>query len=609
MGKEMATSQDFVNWVCSEALVPEFLMYAFIAEGSDGLRAFGKGTTHTTIYYPEVKALHLCLPPPDEQQRIVAEIERQFTRLEVGVASLKRVQAALKRYRASVLKAACEGRLVPTEAELARRESRSYEPATTLLGRVLEKRQSSWSGRGKYKEAARPETTHLSRLPEGWMWASVEQLSNKVVDGVHKKPNYVPSGIPFVTVRNLTAGPGISFAKLNYVTEEAHAEFTKRANPESGDILVSKDGTLGVIRVINTDIQFSIFVSVALVKPVMRETSAYLTHALSSPQVQVQMVPKGSGLQHIHLEDLREDCIPVPPLAEQHRIVAEVERRLSVIEELEAMVAANLQRASRLRQAVLFRAFRGQMNSSRVHLESALPDPYVPGVTVSVPSLSAGVYTLPDAARLLQLPVSRLRSWVSGTAISDEDAAGHNRRLPAGKLSHRGEGRGRHFGFLTLIELFVIGHLREQGISMKKLRDARDELEERFNTPHPFALHGLITDGRSLLYNLGDDVLLELGENGQTAFRQVLEQFCQCLEFDEITQLVSRFYPAGRESAVVVDPRHGFGRPIIMGTNIATEAIASLVRGGDVIEDIAADFSLSPEQVADAWHFESRMAA
>ena len=71
----------------------------------------------------------------------MAEIEKQFTRLEAGVASLKRVQAALKRYRASVLKAACEGRLVPTEAELARRESRSYEPATTLLARILEERR------------------------------------------------------------------------------------------------------------------------------------------------------------------------------------------------------------------------------------------------------------------------------------------------------------------------------------------------------------------------------------------------------------------------------------------------------------------------------------
>jgi len=89
--------------------------------------------------------------------------------------------------------------------------------------------------------------------------------------------------------------------------------------------------------------------------------SDYSGTALSSPPVQAQMVPKGSGLQHIHLEDLRADCIPLPPLAEQHRIVAEVERRLSIVDEIEALVEANLKRAERLRQAILKRAFEGKL--------------------------------------------------------------------------------------------------------------------------------------------------------------------------------------------------------------------------------------------------------
>ena len=75
-------------------------------------------------------SLRLPLPPLPEQHRIVAAIEEQFTRLDAAVAALKRAQANLKRYRASVLKAACEGHLVPTEAELARQEGRDYEPAS-----------------------------------------------------------------------------------------------------------------------------------------------------------------------------------------------------------------------------------------------------------------------------------------------------------------------------------------------------------------------------------------------------------------------------------------------------------------------------------------------
>ena len=114
------------------------------------------------------------LPRLPEQRRIVAEIEKQFTRLEAGVAALRRVQANLKRYRAAVLKAACEGRLVPTEAELAKTGNRKtkFETGEDLLARILTERRKNWHGRGKYKEPAAPDTANLPKLPESWAWAS-----------------------------------------------------------------------------------------------------------------------------------------------------------------------------------------------------------------------------------------------------------------------------------------------------------------------------------------------------------------------------------------------------------------------------------------------------
>ena len=354
----VTVNQDLKALTPRNGIMAEYVAWALRAFSRDILHTCSKqGTTVNSVETSKLLGFEIPVAPRDQQAKIVSEIEKQFSRLDQAVANLKRVKANLKRYKASVLKAAVEGKLT----EDWRKLHPNTEPASKLLERILAERRAKWNGRGKYKEPAEMDASTRTCLPDGWLWASIESLSAKVVDGVHKKPNYVSSGVPFVTVRNLTAGPGIDLGKLNFVTKEDHEQFIKRADPREGDILISKDGTLGVVRVIRTKAIFSIFVSVALVKPVLKEMSDYLGIALSSPQVQVQMVPKGSGLQHIHLEDLREDCVPVPTLDEQRKIVSQVERRLSVIEELEAAVHANLTRADRLRQSILATAFAGKL--------------------------------------------------------------------------------------------------------------------------------------------------------------------------------------------------------------------------------------------------------
>jgi type I restriction enzyme S subunit len=345
----------------------------------EAIRESASGIALQNVNAKKLSIIEVPVAPFPEQGRIVAELEKQFTRLDAATAALKRVQANLKRYRVSVLKAACEGRLVLTEAELARTEGRDYEPADKLLQRILRERRARWeadtlakmqaSGKApkddlwkhKYKEPSAPDTSNLPTLPEGWCWASVEQISTKVVDGVHQKPNYVSEGVPFITVKNLTAGPGISFERTNFITQENHDEFIRRADPERGDILVSKDGTLGKIRAVRTDETFSIFVSVAMIKPVILDTSDFLELALTSPQVQIQMVPKGSGLQHIHLEDLREDCIPLAPLSEQSRIVGECSRLLTLMDATERTVKRNIALGAATRSSILRSAFTGQL--------------------------------------------------------------------------------------------------------------------------------------------------------------------------------------------------------------------------------------------------------
>ena len=145
----------------------------------------------------------------------MAETEKQFTRLDASLVLLKRVQANLKRYRASVLKAACEGKLVPTEAEVARAEGRDYEPADQLLARILSERRGCWENqenrRGKYKEPVGPDTTDLPELPEEWVWATVDQLSivvsGQTPRGITEAARSRPCGTPWYRVGDMNA-PG-----------------------------------------------------------------------------------------------------------------------------------------------------------------------------------------------------------------------------------------------------------------------------------------------------------------------------------------------------------------------------------------------------------------
>ena len=344
----------------TKALDHKYLFYFICTVKLDEL---SRATTVPSVRKSDIEQIAIPIPPIPEQRRIVAEIEKQFSRLEEGVGALRRVQANLKRYRAAVLKAACEGQLVPTEAELAKSKKRKFETGEELLARILAERRKNWQGRGKYKEPAAPDMSKLPPSPEGWVWATVQQVSTKVVDGTHHTPNYVDSGIAFISVKDIRGGL-IYFDSCRFITPDAHDELIKRCHPENGDILITKSGTIGRLAVVTTDRPFSLFVSVALIKPVRGIFDPkFLKVALEAyiGGINISQDIKGALLKNLHLEDLCIVSVCLLFLAEQARIVAEVERRLSVVEEMEATVEANLQRATRLRQSILQKAFAGKL--------------------------------------------------------------------------------------------------------------------------------------------------------------------------------------------------------------------------------------------------------
>lgn len=203
-----------------------------------------------------LETLPLSLPPLPEQERVVATLESLLSRFDAAVAPLERVRRNIRRYRAAVLNAAVEGRVVPTEAELARAEGRDYEPADVLLKRVLADRRRRWEEvelarmtragkppqddrwRARYPEPALPDGLDLTSLPGGWRWASVDMVG-EVLLGRQRAPQYLTGRFsrPYLRVANVKDDV---LDLSDIATMDFDPEHFEKYRLTPGDILVSE---------------------------------------------------------------------------------------------------------------------------------------------------------------------------------------------------------------------------------------------------------------------------------------------------------------------------------------------------------------------------------
>jgi type I restriction enzyme S subunit len=362
----VAFNQQINAIVFDQRVIPEFGFY-YAQTLKPWLHGVSSATTLPIVNKGKFQRAPFPLAPLDQQKRIVAEIEKQFSRLDEAVANLKRVKANLKRYKAAVLKAAVEGRLVETEAERARREGRSYETGAQLLQRILETRRSQWQGKGKYKEPAAPDTSDLPELPEGWAWASPGQLSAGEQYSLAIGPfgsslkvsDYTDSGVPLVFVRNIRAA---SFGGLATVyVSEAKAQELRAHRVDAGDLLVTKMGDPpGDVCVYPANRPPAVITADCIKLRVSGLLGKqFLAYAIESDLVHQQVlgITKGVAQLKVSLGRFALIGFPLPPVTEQQRIYEELDRRFSLMREIEAQVDTNLRRAERLRQSILAKAF------------------------------------------------------------------------------------------------------------------------------------------------------------------------------------------------------------------------------------------------------------
>lgn len=311
------------------------------------------------------------IPPLSEQHRIVAGIEKHFSRLDAGVSALKRAQANLRRYRASILKAACEGRLVPQDP--------NDEPASELHKRILAERRARWEAEqmarmrvrdgeprdgsrvGQYREPVEPDAEGLPELPQGWVWSTMPQLGElnrgKSKHRPRNDPMLYDGPYPFIQTGDVKHANG--FIRSHHQTYNDNGLRQSRLWP-TGTLCITIAANIAETGILTYPACFPDSV-VGLVHDGDAVTVRFAELFLRTAREELDRWAPATAQKNINLDTLSSVAVPLPPLEEQRRIVAEVDRCFSVVDELESTIAGNLKRAERLRQAILKRAFEGRL--------------------------------------------------------------------------------------------------------------------------------------------------------------------------------------------------------------------------------------------------------
>ena len=336
----IAASGDLAFWT-QHGMNPLFLSYIMASPYIIARKvALATGDIIVHISGDKLGTILLPVPPLAEQERIVAciqEAELVIENYAIKATALQRLQDSFpEALKKSILQEAVQGKLVPQDP--------SDEPAEALLERIrVEKQRLIKEGKIKKDKHEsvifRRDNSHYEKrgseevciddeipfeIPENWVWCRLGSILEKLTDGAHSTPKYTDSGVPFISVKDVSSGV-LSFDSAKHISESEHRELYKRCDPKRGDILLTKVGTTGIPVIVDTDEEFSLFVSVAQLRFLHSLLDKnYLLLLIQSPLVQQQCTEhtRGVGNKNWVMRDIANTLVAIPPLAEQKRIVA-----------------------------------------------------------------------------------------------------------------------------------------------------------------------------------------------------------------------------------------------------------------------------------------------
>ena len=314
----------------------DFLVYSILAPNfQKQCKEHTRGVGNKNWVIKDISNTIMPFPPLAEQKRIVAKIGELLPYIDRYEKAWSKLEDFNKRFpedmQKSILQMAIQGKLVEQRPE----EGTAEELYTQIQ---YEKQALIKSGKIK-KDKPLPEITDDEipfDIPNTWKWVRIGSLLHKLVDGTHRTPKYTTSGIPFVSVKNMSSGI-LSLKDTKFISIEEHKELWKRCDPQKGDILLSKVGTTGVPAKIETNEEFSLFVSVALLKFNNSLVDIdFLIYSILAPDFQKQCREhtRGVGNKNWVIKDIANTIMPLPPLAEQKRIVQKLDEILPLCEKL-----------------------------------------------------------------------------------------------------------------------------------------------------------------------------------------------------------------------------------------------------------------------------------
>ncbi|MDX4038380.1 restriction endonuclease subunit S [Aliarcobacter skirrowii] len=267
------------------------------------------GATVKKLNQEKLKSINIPLPPLEEQKRIVTKLDNLFAKIDKAIAL----------------------------------HQKNIDEADIFMASVL--------------------NDVFVELEEKYEIKTVYDLCTKITDGTHSTPKYIDSGVPFLSVKNISQGV-ISFDDTKFISMDEHNLLSKRCNVEIDDILYTKVGTTGIAKVVDTDVEFSIFVSIALLKPKKDLiNSMYFQYILNSPNCyeQSQSRTRGVANRNLVLNDIKQIFFPLPPLKTQQKVVSYLDEISQKMEKIKQIQKEKMQSLKELKASILDKAFKGEL--------------------------------------------------------------------------------------------------------------------------------------------------------------------------------------------------------------------------------------------------------